>query len=73
MYLKPLRRHLEEMEECDYLELEQKIPAILHVVCLIWANAKHYQQPARLIVLLQEITNLLIDLVSHCTFVCVVY
>jgi len=64
MYLKPLRRHLEEMEECDFIELEQRITALFHVICLVWANSKHYRQPARLIVLLQEISNLILDLVS---------
>ena len=61
MHLKPLRRHFEEMEECDYLELEQRIPALFHVICLVWANTRHYQQPARIVVLLQEVTNLLIE------------
>ena len=64
MFLSPLRPHFEEMEECDYLELEKRLPAIMHVICLIWANSKHYQQPARLVVLLQEMANLIIDIVS---------
>ncbi len=72
MHLKPLRPHLEEMEECDYLELEQRIPALFHVICLIWANSQHYRQPARIIILLQEISNLMIELVSWlCVCVCV--
>jgi len=64
MYLKPLRHHLEEMEECDFIELEQRITALFHVICLVWANSKHYRQPARLIMLLQEISNLILDLVG---------
>jgi len=64
MFLNPLRPHFEGMEECDYLELEKRLPAIMHVICLIWANSKHYQQPARLVVLLQEMANLVIDIVS---------
>ena len=64
MHLKPLRRHLEEMEECDFLELEQRFRPMFHIICLVWANSKHYCQPARLIVLLQEISNLVLDLVS---------
>ena len=66
MHLKPLRRHLEEMEECDFLELEQRFRPMFHIICLVWANSKHYCQPARLIVLLQEISNLVLDLVSSC-------
>ena len=63
MHLKPLRRQFEEMEECDFLELEQRLPAIYHLICLIWSHSKHYQQPSRLVVLMQEISNLMIELV----------
>lgn len=66
MHLKPLRRQVEVLEECEFIELEKRIPALYHVICLIWANSTHYQQPARLIVLMQEVTNFLIELV--CTY-----
>ena len=72
MHLKPLRRHLEEMEECDFLELEQRFRPMFHIICLVWANSKHYCQPARLIVLLQEISNLVLDLVSSCMLTSVI-
>lgn len=65
MHLKPLRRHFEEMEECEFLELEQKIAVIFHLICLIWSHSTHYQKPARLIVLLQEISNLIVHLVLN--------
>ena len=63
MHLKPLRRQIEGLEECDFQELEKRIPALYHVICLIWAHSTHYQQPARLVVLMQEVTNFLIELV----------
>lgn len=63
MFLSPLRPHFEELEECEYTELDKRLSAIFHVVCLVWANSKHYQQPARLVVLLQELANLIIDIV----------
>lgn len=62
MYLKPLGRMFEELEEGDYIELLDKIPAVMHVLCLVWANCQHYRQPARLVVLLQEMCNMLIEL-----------
>ena len=62
-HLKPLRRQIEGLEECEFPELEKRIPALYHVVCLIWAHSTHYQQPARLVVLMQEITNFIIELV----------
>ena len=63
MHLKPLQRHFEEMEDCDYLELPKQFPAMFHCICLVWSHSTHYQQPARIVVLLQEVTNLLIQLV----------
>jgi dynein heavy chain len=63
MHLKPLRRQIEVLEECEFLGLEKRIPALYHVICLIWANTTHYQKPARLVVLMQEITNFMLELV----------
>ena len=65
MHLKPLRRQFEAMEECEYLELEKRLPAVYHLICLIWSHSKHYQQPSRLVVLMQEISNLMIELVKN--------
>ena len=67
IHLKPLRRHIEEMEEGDFKELPQKMSPFFHCVCLVWANSKHYRQPSRLVVLLQEVSNLIVQL-TH-TFV----
>lgn len=67
MHLKPLRPQLEEMEELEYGELEQRFPPLFHTICLIWRHSKHYQQPGRLVVLLQEISNLLIEMVYTVT------
>ena len=64
MHLKPLRRLLDDMEQFDFSELEKIIPAILHTVGLIWANSKYYCRAPRMIVLLQELCNMLIEMVS---------
>ena len=66
MHLKPLRRMFENFEEMEYLELPRRFPSLFHVVALVWANSTHYRQPVRLVVLLQEICNMIIHLVS-CT------
>ena len=63
MYLKPMRKHFEEIEESDFAELSDRLEPMFHCLCLVWAHCEHYQQPARLVMLLQEITNLMIDLV----------
>ena len=62
-YLKPLRRQLEDMEQYDFTEIEKVLPALMHTIGLIWANSKFYCRPARIIVLLQEMCNMLIDMV----------
>eukprot|EP00731_Ephydatia_muelleri_P036494 Em0265g1a len=62
IHLKPLRRHIEEMEEGDFKELPQKMLPFFHCMCLVWANSKHYRQPSRLVVLLQEISNMMVQL-----------
>lgn len=63
MYLKPLRVHFEDMEGMEYLELPKMFPPLFHTLCLVWTHCQHYQQPARLVVLLQEVSNLVIELV----------
>ncbi len=65
MHLKPLRRQFEEMEECDFIELERRLPAVYHLICLIWSHSIHYQQSSRLVILMQEISNLMIELVRQ--------
>lgn len=65
IHLKPLRHMFEEMEECEFHELKCKLTPMFHCVCLVWSHCAHYQQPARLVVLLQEISNLIIALVRN--------
>ncbi|XP_058960986.2 dynein beta chain, ciliary-like [Pocillopora verrucosa] len=62
IHLKPLRRLLDDMEQFDFSELDKIIPAILHTVGLIWANSKYYCRAPRMIVLLQELCNMLIEM-----------
>ncbi len=65
MHLKPLRRQVETMEECEFPELEKRIPALYHIICLIWANSTHYQHPSKIVVLMQELSNFMIEIVRH--------
>ncbi|KAF7661538.1 hypothetical protein LDENG_00259550 [Lucifuga dentata] len=61
MYLRPLQSWFEEMENAEFPNVKKQIDPLMHVVCLVWANSKYYNKQARLIVLLQEICNLLIQ------------
>ncbi|XP_074871093.1 dynein axonemal heavy chain 9 [Carettochelys insculpta] len=65
LHLTPLQRHLESLENVEFNEVKPLISPLLHVVCLIWATSKYYNTPARIIVLLQEINNLLIQQARH--------
>lgn len=60
-YLRPLQRLFEDMESTEFPDVKGQIGPLLHTVCLVWANSRYYNTPARLIVLLQETCNLLIQ------------
>lgn len=40
------------------------ITKVMFTICFIWANSEHYNTPSRIIVILQEFCNLLIDMVA---------
>ncbi|NXL65574.1 DYH9 protein, partial [Chordeiles acutipennis] len=61
LHLMPLKRHLEDIEMVEFSEVKPFLVPLLHVVCLIWVTSKHYNVPVRIVVLLQEICNLLIQ------------
>uniref|UniRef100_UPI003AAF1F9A dynein beta chain, ciliary-like n=1 Tax=Centroberyx gerrardi TaxID=166262 RepID=UPI003AAF1F9A len=60
-YLRPLQRLFEDMENAEFPDVKGQIGPLMHTVCLVWANSRYYNTPARLIVLLQETCNLLIQ------------
>ena len=70
MYLKPLRHHFEDLDQAEFDECIPMLGPMLHAVCLVWANSKFYNTPARIVVLLQEICNMIIEMVcaSPCFF-----
>uniref|UniRef100_A0A672V8T9 Dynein axonemal heavy chain 17 n=1 Tax=Strigops habroptila TaxID=2489341 RepID=A0A672V8T9_STRHB len=71
LHLMPLKRHLEDIERVEFSEVKPFLVPLLHVVCLIWVTSKHYNVPARIVVLLQEICNLLIQRVrGHGACIC---
>ena len=65
LHLKPLRNMFEDFEQVDFDMSEKMLAPMMHTVCLVWANSSYYNTPARIVVLLQEICNLIIDLVSQ--------
>ncbi|XP_064890245.1 dynein axonemal heavy chain 17 isoform X3 [Columba livia] len=62
LYLQPLRILLEEMEQADYSELQPYLDRVMCTLCLVRVHCQHYSAPARLVVILREICNLLIEM-----------
>uniref|UniRef100_A0ACB8EKG7 Dynein heavy chain 17, axonemal n=1 Tax=Sphaerodactylus townsendi TaxID=933632 RepID=A0ACB8EKG7_9SAUR len=50
--------------ELQYL-LPPFINSVMYTVCLIWANSEYYNTPSRVIVILQEICNLIIEMTRN--------
>ncbi|XP_078081541.1 dynein axonemal heavy chain 9 [Mustelus asterias] len=61
LHLKPLQRYFEDIENVDFNEVKPLVSCLMHLMCLIWSRSKYYNTPARIIVLLQESCNLLIQ------------
>ncbi|XP_048222854.1 dynein axonemal heavy chain 17 [Perognathus longimembris pacificus] len=65
LYLKPLRISLEEMEQADFTSLPTYIAKVLNTICFIWATSEYYNTPSRVIVILQEFCNQLIEMTRN--------
>lgn len=60
LYLTPLKKHIQGLEETDFSECIPLLPPVVHVVGLIWVQCKSFDQ-IKLIILLKQICNLLIQ------------
>lgn len=71
LHLTPLQQPLKDIEAVEFSRVKPLLVPLLHVVCWIWVTCRHYSVPLRVVVLLQEICNLLIQQVGGCgTCVC---
>nr|XP_060488661.1 dynein axonemal heavy chain 11 isoform X2 [Panthera onca] len=61
LFLRPLRRHVQCLQETEFPQIRVLIAPLFHTICLIWSHSKFYNTPARIIVLLQEFCSLFID------------
>jgi Dynein heavy chain, N-terminal region 1. len=64
-YLKPLKQQMDKVEGADFNEMEPFLSPMMHTVCLVWANCKYYQVSSKIIVLMKEINNMLVELVRQ--------
>ena len=60
-YLRTLEEWFQRLNgEDDFPKIVELFKPMLHIILLIWKNSKHYNTPARLVVLMREICNSLI-------------
>ncbi|XP_022915026.2 dynein beta chain, ciliary isoform X1 [Onthophagus taurus] len=60
LYLLPLKKHIDVLQDTDFSDNLPLFAPLIHVICLIWSNSKYYDQ-VKLIVLLKQVCNLLIQ------------
>lgn len=65
-FLKPLRKYFESVNiksdnHSEYLELPNVFRSIFHLIFMIWKTSTTYNKPERLVVLVRELCNDLID------------
>lgn len=63
MYLRTLSGYFDELksESKDFTKLPELFMPIMKVILLIWERSTYYNKPARLVVLIREICNAIID------------
>jgi dynein heavy chain, axonemal len=62
LHLKPLQRQLSQLEELtDFSEAGVLLRPLLHVICLIWTHSDYYRNTSKLVVLLRQLVNLLVQ------------
>ena len=64
MHLKPLSHHFLDYEQSDFDRSEKLLAPMFHCVCLVWSHSQYYNNAGRIVVLLQEMCNMMINFVS---------
>lgn len=61
LYLTPLAKCFKSVEEIDFAEAKPLMASLIHSLGLAWAKCKSYQSSGKLIIMLRQICNLLIQ------------
>ncbi|XP_028032579.1 dynein beta chain, ciliary-like isoform X2 [Bombyx mandarina] len=61
VYQKPLIMHFETFEGTDFADAKSLIRPMFHCICLLWGNSRYYCNIEKLIPLLREVCNLVIQ------------
>lgn len=59
--IEPLRDQFESYRQQEFDISGNHFGPMLHIVGLFWANCKYYRTPTRIVVLLREICNLILE------------
>ncbi|KAL5110547.1 Dynein beta chain ciliary [Taenia crassiceps] len=61
IFLTPLMKYLDNLETLSFEECKPSIQPLVHLLALIWVNCEYYREPNRMVLLIKEIANLLIQ------------
>lgn len=56
-----MMKYFAAFEENEFLETEQYIQPMFHCLCLVWVNSLYYCNSTKIITLLQEMANMMIE------------
>lgn len=68
LQLKPLEFFINELDKTDFEEIQPAIKSVFHCICLLWANSRHFCSSTRLINVLKQLTNMILEKVLIFTF-----
>ncbi|XP_049940953.1 dynein beta chain, ciliary-like [Schistocerca serialis cubense] len=63
-FMKALKPQFDVIESTDFNEVRPHLKPLMHVVCLTWGYCRHYCNNTRIILLLREICNMLVQQAS---------
>ncbi|XP_033341681.2 dynein heavy chain at 93AB [Megalopta genalis] len=61
LYLSPLARCFKAVEEVEFSEAKPLMATLIHSLGLAWSKSSHYQSSSKVIIMLRQICNLLIQ------------
>ena len=65
LHMKPLSNHIINFDVEDFTETGKYMKPLIHTVALIWANSVYYRDSSKIITLLHEIGNMVIEAASR--------
>ncbi|TPP61873.1 Dynein beta chain ciliary [Fasciola gigantica] len=61
-FLTPLIEYFNDMENLNFEEVKPKIQPMVHLMALLWVNCEYYRNTDRIVILMTETCNLLIQM-----------